>query len=97
MTQTNTAPALTTEISEAQLYWDAQDAKNAGWFLRYRDSRGTEQGLEIEAEQDATTAELAELVAAADVGDGEIIVFRGHERRGSIKVEDGKVLAWRAL
>lgn len=87
-------------LHEAQLYWDAQDPKNEGWWLRYRDERGVEQGTAIEAAEDATTEELAEAVEAEThwlPSNGKIKVFRGEQPRGSITLTDGKVSDWRAL
>jgi hypothetical protein len=89
----------TDQLHEAQLYWDDQDPKNQGWWLRYRDERGEQQGTTIEADEDAATEELAAAVEAGVhrlPGNGKIKVFRGEEPRGSITLIDGKVSNWRA-
>lgn len=89
----------TDRLHEAQLYWDAQDPKNEGWWLRYRDAHGVEQGTTIEANENATTEELAVAVEAKShwlPGNGKIKVFRGGQPRGSITLTDGKISDWRA-
>jgi hypothetical protein len=86
-------------MHEAQLYWDDQDPQNAGWYLRYRDADGTEQGTAIEADQDATTEELAAAVESEShwlPSAGTIRVYRHEEPRGRITIEDGAVTGWRS-
>lgn len=86
-------------LNEAQLYWDDQDPKNAGWWLRYRDDRGVEEGFSITAAQDATTEELAKAITEALDGnyyDGAITIIRG-ERRGFVTVECGVAIDWRLV
>ena len=88
----------TTEINEAKLFWDDADHNWAGWWLRYRDSTGQEQGTEIDGDEDATTAELAAACAAALPGSaGDIRVIRGGERRGRITLRGDEAPDWRAL
>lgn len=94
MTTTN----KTTEINEAQLYWDDQDHSNAGWWLRYRDSTGQEQGTEIEGDEDASTEELAAACAAELPGrEGDIRVIRDGVRRGRITLRGDEAPDWRTL
>lgn len=84
-------------ISEAQLFWDDQDASAAGWWLRYRDADGDEQGEAVEAERGASTEELADAVAALALdATGEIRVYRGGQPRGWIGLVGGKTTGWRA-
>ena len=86
-------------LHEAQLYWDDQDPKNKGWWLRYRDARGLEQGTAIEADEDATIKQLVAAIEAEShwlPGNGKIKMFRGEQPRGSITLTDGKVSDWRA-
>jgi hypothetical protein len=87
-------------VNEAQLYWDAQDPKNTGWWLRYRDDRGEEQGVAVEEAADATTSELAVAVKAAigidSMMTGTVKVVRGN-RTGTIRIVNGEITDWRAL
>jgi hypothetical protein len=86
-------------LHEAQLYWDAPHGADAGWWLRYRDDRGTEQGIEIDGAEDATTEELADAVEASAhwlPPNGEITIIRHGERRGAIRLTDGAVSGWEA-
>lgn len=93
---TNTATANT--ITFAQLFWDDQDPSNAGWWLRYTDADGTEQGAAIDGDEDASTEELAAAVAARIPSDaGRVTVLRGEQPRGWIDVATGAVAGWRAL
>lgn len=92
----DTAPAET--ITAAQLFWDDQDPKAAGWWLRYTDAAGTEQGAAIDGTEDATTEELAAEVAASLSGmSGRVVVLRGEKRHGWVDVADGAVANWSAL
>jgi hypothetical protein len=91
---TNTAAAT---ITSAQLFWDAQDPNVSGWWLRYTDADGTEQGDAIDGAEDATTEELSAAVAASLSGEtGRVTVLRGEQPRGWIDVADGAVAGWRA-
>lgn len=94
---TNNTNTAADTIDNAQLFWDAQDERAAGWWLRYTDASGTEQGDAIDGDEDAGTEELAERVAAR-LGDhtGRVVVIRGEQRRGWIDVADGVVVNWRA-
>lgn len=89
---------MTRTLNEAQLYWDSQDSDNAGWYLRYHDERGVEQGHALDADEDATTEELAQYVveelrrhwqSREDADSGTIRVYRGDEPRGRITLEGG--------
>lgn len=95
MTNTNT----TTEITNAQLFWDSQDRNNTGWCLRFRDGHGTETSYAIDGDEDESTETLAALVAAAFDAPvtGKVTVYRHEEKRGSITLVDGEVSTWRAL
>jgi len=98
MTTTNTNESANgNTMTRAQLYWDAQDPKNEGWWLRFYDASGTEQGTAIEASEDATTEELAAAVENEShwIGEGTIKIMRGEQPRGSITIRDGAV-SWRA-
>ena len=93
----------TKNLNEAQLYWDNQDAAAAGWWLRYRDENGAQQGRGILGVEDASLHDLAEQVehelARADmlsVREGAIKVFRGDRHTGTIRIADGEV-EWKAL
>jgi hypothetical protein len=92
--KTNTNPE---QMTAAQLYWDDQDPKNAGWWLRYTDATGTEQGTAIDATEDASVEELAAVVEAEShwIGLGTIKVLRGDQPRGTITVSDGAI-SWSA-
>lgn len=93
-----TIKTITTEINEARLFWDDQDHNWTGWWLRYYDSTGQEQGTEIDGDEDATTEELAAACAAALPGrEGDIRVIRGGERRGRITLRGDEAPDWRAL
>lgn len=84
-------------MRHAQLYWDDQDPKNTGWWLRYYDENGTEQGCAIDAPQDAGMQALADAVdSESHLFEGTIRVFRGAAQRGEITVGGGAV-NWRAL
>jgi hypothetical protein len=90
-------PTCTNTIHEAQLYWDDQDPKASGWWLRYRDAEGDEQGEPIDGDEDTDTPELAEQVALALAGEtGTIELIRNPSRRGSIEVVNGMVVNWNA-
>lgn len=94
----STETIKTTEIFAAQLYWDDQDQAAAGWWLRYYDSTGTEQGIALEGDEDATTEELAAAAQAAlPDRDGEIEVYRHEELRGRITLRGDESPDWRAL
>lgn len=98
MTKTTIDETQSNEMTEGQLYWDDQDPKNAGWWLRYRDDAGIECGSGIDdIAEDASTEELAQAVAAATYRCGTVKVYRGEQPRGWIKVEDGSVVGWSAL
>ena len=56
---TNNTNTAAETFTAAKLFWDAQDPGNAGWWLRYTDAAGTEQGAAIDGTEDATTEELA--------------------------------------
>ena len=88
-------------MTNAKLYWDAQDPKNTGWWLRYRDARGDEQGCEVSEHKDAAIHELAAAVEAAIGVDatltGTIEVFHGDMYRGFIAFVNGEAANWRAL
>lgn len=86
---------------EAQLFWDSQDSQAAGWWLRYRDSAGTEHGWPLEMPHNATTEELAMAIeeerarlGGSTLGACTIRVYRGDEVRGLLTVPadiDGRV------
>lgn len=96
MTNNTTLTAANT-ITSAQLFWDAQDQRTAGWWLRYTDASGTEQGDAIDGAEDATTEDLAAAVAARIPSDtGRVTVLRGERPRGWIDVANGEVVGWRA-
>lgn len=83
-------------MTDAQLYWDDQDPKNEGWWLSYRNERGDLLGIDLDAEKDASTEELALAVTKTGTGlTGKVAVIRG-QRRGWIKVEDGISTDWKA-
>ena len=95
---TNNTNTAAETITAAQLFWDDQDPKAAGWWLRYTDAAGTEQGAAIDGTEDATTEELAAEVAASLSGmSGRVVVLRGEQRRGWVDVADGAVANWSAL
>jgi len=92
-------PSTEGRMHEAQLYWDDQDSKNEGWWLRFRDDRGTEQGTAIDGDEDASTQELANAIEKEAhwlPANGKIKVFRGEQPRGSITLKNGEVSDWRA-
>ena len=98
MTTNNTTITAETTITAAQLFWDAQDPSAAGWWLRYTDAAGTEQGDAIDGDEDAGTEELAARVAASLVDHtGRVVVIRGERPRGWIDVADGAVANWSAV
>jgi len=88
---------MTTNTKAAQLYWDDQDPNNTGWWLRYYDQHGNEQGAAIDAVEDAGMQELADAMESeGHLCEGEVAVFRGDRRQGTITIEHGAV-NWRAL
>lgn len=98
MTNSNNDAAITITIDQAQIFWDDQDPKAAGWWLRYY-LNGTEDGCPIDAERDAGHEDLAPLVAAALDFAGRVDVatyLRGDQRTGRITVAGGEVVDWRA-
>lgn len=80
-------------MSNAQLFWDTQNPSNIGWWLRFWDETGTEQGTSISGTENATTEELAAAVEAEShwIGEGTIKVIRGEQPSGTITVRDGSV------
>lgn len=91
--QENTTAAT---ITNAQLYWDSQDPRNTGWWLRYTDADGVEQGDAIDGTEDDGTEELAGRVAASLRNEtGRVAVYRGEQRRGWIEVSEGRATDWR--
>lgn len=88
-----------TTIAAAQLYIDSQDPANVGWWLRYTDEQGTEQGTAIEADIDASVEDLASAVGDEShwiSADGAIKVYRSEQPCGEITLTDGVVSGWRA-
>lgn len=80
-----------TEIRNAKLGWDDRDPRNTGWWLSYVDQDGTEQGISIEAEDDASLADLAEALTNEPdwVATGTVKVLRRDVPIGAIAVQDG--------
>ena len=94
---TNNTNTAANTITSAQLFWDDQNPSDAGWWLRYTDADGTEQGAAIDGDEDASTEELAAAVAARIPSDaGRVTVLRGEQPRGWIDVAAGAVIGWRA-
>ncbi len=95
---TNNTMLTAETFTNAQLFWDDQDERASGWWLRYTDERGTEQGDAIDGDEDAGTEELAARVAASLVDHtGRVVVIRGERPRGWIDVADGAVANWSAV
>lgn len=77
--------------NEAQLFWCSQDPDNMGWWLRYRDDRGVEDGCAIDGAEDASVEDLADAINECPVV-GTIRVYRGTEVCGEIVAAKGKVV-----
>lgn len=73
-------------MNTAKLYWDEQDANNAGYSLRYYDASGNEQHAAISGEQDADVAELLGAVVKETSYRGPVRVIRS--TRFGFKVQD---------
>lgn len=92
------AAARGPEIHEAQLYWDDQDPNYVGWWVRYRDAEGNNDGTEIDAETDADVEQLAKLASKALPNRrGTIKVFRDEHIVGRITLRGPASPDWRAL
>lgn len=92
MTNNTTPPAKT--IDNAQLYWDDQDPRAAGWYLRYR-VNGTEEGTAIDGAEDDSTEDLAQRVADHLDTYGRVTVRIGEGTGRRCTVDGGKVVDWR--
>lgn len=92
---------VTTNMYEAQLFWDAQDPGAAGWLLRYRDQDGIEQSAPLEGveDRDASIEALADHVVgcAPQAATGQIRVCRGDRDTGIIHLVGGEIYSWRAV
>lgn len=84
-------------VDRAEVYWDDQGPGNAGWWLRYHVD-GTEDGCEIDGDEDDSTETLAASVAIELASYGAVVVkvIRGEQPRGRISVDGGEVTDWRA-
>ena len=78
--------------NEAQLFWCSQDPDNMGWWLRYRDDRGVEDGCAIVGDEDASGEDLAAMANEFPVDVGTIRVYRGAEVCGEIVVAEGRIV-----
>jgi len=86
------------KMHEAELYWDRQGDPE-GWWCRYRDDNGTEQGAAVEASEDASIEELAAAVDQVShwLDHGMIKVIRGERDLGRITIRGGgEKPDWRA-
>lgn len=63
-------------MEPAQLYWDDQDPKTAGWWLRYYSEDGAECGEPIDGSRDTFDRDLAGQAAVAlPVGRHKIKIY----------------------
>lgn len=73
----------TNTIDRAQLFWDDSDPENAGWLLRFRNESGSMEDHWLDGGEDSSVEELT--------------VFRGEQACGSLTIDGGRVVSWRAL
>jgi len=86
----------TNRISNAALFYDAQDPQCHGWVLRY-DVDGSETSDPIDGDRDDSVEDLAPRVASSLAVYEERIDVKTGEAHGRITVEAGTVIGWRAL